>query len=566
MGTPTFKLTIELKRVQTFIFEVPRLKAMLGANALIGQTMRHELPALLDGQGSRLDWPGIVLQSADDPLDQAATDPDDRDDPVALYRRGILARDGGHFSVLFDDKSAARRFLEQAEAVLAERLPGVLYDAQIEPFPKPEQHQRQPRAPHETALLDLPVLQVCEETGQGPASDQKTYDVGEARWQGRSVQHRLQWGDKFRAKRGHSPTKDIIGLLRSALYPEGKNWEEPKDLADLAAGGYLALIHADGNGIGKRYKSWRDQAKSTDEVVEVVKEAHGEAFFHSMRVAVRRAVVDALRATFTEPGGVRPYEILMLGGDDLLLACRADRALDFARNYAGELTRHTLADGHPLTVAIGVAIAQKTYPLHRLHELAEDLASSAKRLYRAPDNQDKTSVIDWQVVTQSWFAGVAEARQQSERIQYQVSGQIETLLLTGRPYRVLDADGLDGLLDAVQELDRKHQQQSQGAMTGDDTNDEDKAARSPLRALRAACEQGRLMAEMSFARLRPETRACLGWKKDELWKFISVDSGPVYLTRALDIVGIREIQRLGKRQDQSPSPGGRGVGVREKHD
>lgn len=540
------KLDISLKRVQTFIFEVPRLKAMLGANALIGQTLRHELPARLGAQGSQLPWPaGIDLQgAADDPLNQAVSDPADRDDPAALYRRGVLARDGGHFIVLFDDKPAAERFLEQAEAILAERLPEVLYDAQIEPFPKPEPHRRQPREPHETALLDLPVLQVCEETGRGPASGRNN----KGNWQGESVRHRLEWGGWFY----QGLTQDIIGLLRHALYPDC--WEKPDDLADLVAGGYLALIHADGNGIGKRYKSWRDQAQSTD---EVVKEAHGEAFFHSMRVAVRRAVVAALRTTFTEPGGVRPYEILMLGGDDLLLACRADRALDFARNYAEELTRYTLADGQPLTVAIGVAIAQKTYPLHRLHELAEDLASSAKRLYRALPDTDKTSVIDWQVVTQSWFAGVAEARRQAERIRYRVNGQTETLLLTGRPYRVLGDEGLDALLKNVESLDTPRKPDAP-----DGENDDDQAARSPLRALRTACEQGRLMAEMAFARLPQRVRVNLAWSDGSLWNSPR-DDKTFYLTRALDIVGIREIQRLGKRQDQSPSPGGRGVRVRE---
>lgn len=551
MGTPTVKLTLELKRVQTFIFEVPRLKAMLGANALIGQTMRHELPALLANQGSQLPWPAeIRLQgTADDPLDRPETDASDRDDPAALYQRGILARDGGHFIVLFDDESAAERFLEQAEAVLAERLPGVLYEARIDPFPEPKElPPRQPRDPHETALLDLPVLQVCQETGQGPASARNNKGY----WQGESVRYRLEWGDWFYK----GCTQDIIGLLRPTLYPDrAMDWQEPDDLAQLAAGGYLALIHADGNGIGKRYKSWRDQAKSQN---EVVKEAHGEAFFHSMRVAVRRAVVTALAKTFTEPGGVRPYEILMLGGDDLLLACRANRALDFARHYADELTRYTLADGQPLTVAIGVAIAQKTYPLHRLHELAEELASSAKRLYRALDDPDKTSVIDWQVVTQSWFADVAEARRQSERIQYQVNGQVDTLLLTGRPYRVLGAEGLDELLRDAQQLDAPRKPDESG-----DTQDEDKAARSPLRALRAACEQGRLMAEMAFARLPESVRSRLAWNDGALWKPTAQGDQTFYLTRALDIIGLREIEHLGKRQDQSPAPSGREVEVRE---
>ena len=538
MGTPTVKLTIELKRVQTFIFEVPRLKAMLGANALIGQTMRHDLPALLGEQGSQLDWPtGIELQdAADDPLDRLEIDASDRDDPVALFRRGILARDGGHFIALFDDESAARRFLEQAEARLAERLPGVLYEARINPFPELTRQPPQPRDPHEIALLDLPVLQVCQETGQGPASARNNKGY----WQGESVRYRLEWGSRFYG----GGTEDIIGLLRPELYPDSQmGWEEPGDLAQLAAGGYLALIHADGNSIGRRYKSWRNQGKSDD---DVVKEAHGEAFFHSMRVAVRRAVVTALEKTFTEAGDLRPYKILMLGGDDLLLACRADRALDFARAYAEELTRYRLADGQPLTVAIGVAIAQKTYPLHRLYELAEELASSAKRLYRALSEDDKTSVIDWQVVTQSWFASVAEVRRQTECIQYQVDGQAETLLLTGRPYRVLGEGGLDALVKQADALEG--------------TNEEEKAARSPLRALRTACEQGRLMAEMAFARLPKSARRRLAWDDESLWKPIPQGNPGFFLTRALDIIGIREITRLGKTQDQAPNPEGQDAG------
>jgi hypothetical protein len=257
-------------------------------------------------------------------------------------------------------------------------------------------------------------------------------------------------------------------------------------------------------------------------------------------VAVRRSIADALHRTFTESGGVRPYEVLMLGGDDLLLICRANGALDFVRAYAEELSQYPLADGKPLTVAMGVAIAQKGYPLHRLHELAESLASSAKRLYRALPMEDKSSVIDWQVVSQSWFKGVAEARRQTECIQYQADGQTETLLLTGRPYRVLGADGLDGLLLAAMALDARDET---------DSDEREIAARSPLRSLRTACEQGRLMAEMAFARLPHGVRSLLCWEHEKLWKTLSQGDRSLYLNRALDIIGLREIDRLGKELD-----------------
>ncbi|MCC8994148.1 MAG: hypothetical protein LM550_10780 [Candidatus Contendobacter sp.] len=522
-----FQLKIELKRVQTFIFEVPRLRAMLGANALIGQTMRHELTALLrqEGKGLRLNWPPeLVHRYANDPLNGT----EDPDDPAALYADGILARDGGHFIAVFASEPEAEAFRRSAEALLAERLPGVLYEASIEPFPRRENHQHQVIVPRETALLDLPVLQVCQETGTAPASNENN----KGRWQAYSVTCREEAGREFY----DGKTKEIIGLLRRALYPDQKqNWTEPNDLAQLVAGGYLALIHADGNDIGKRYKKHCDKKPEACNDPEVAKEAHGEAFFHSMRVAVRCALVDALAQTFTMSGGVRPYEVLMLGGDDLLLVCRADRALDFAYRYAEELKKYPLADGQHLDVAIGVAIAQESYPLHRLQELADGLAASAKRLYRALDDPDKTSVIDWQVVTQSWFEGIAEARRQSERITYTVNGQTETLLLTSRPYRVTGEHSLEKLVNAARKLD------------GSD-KDKDKAARSPLRSLRGACERGRLMGEKTFAGLPPDVQTELGWEQDKLWKSLTINDWRVYATRALDIIGIREIANLGRKK------------------
>jgi len=542
----TYTLEISLKRVQTFIFDVPRLKAMLGANALVGQVLRHELPRLLGDRGQRLDWPSEVALAGmvDDPDPLQAGDPADRDDPRALYARGILARDGGHFIVAFPTEARAEEFRREAEAVLAEYLPGVLFEADIQPFPKPKDKRvGKPRSSRETHLFDLPVLQICQETGREPASERPDEkEIWQPRaatirissqaserpdekeiWQAASVGHRQQWGDKF--YRGE--TRDLISLLRRPLYPD-RLGKTPDDLAQLAAGDYLALIHADGNRIGQRFKEWREKCANPD---PLVREAHGAAFYHSMRVAVRRALIGALDDTFPETYATHPYAILMLGGDDLLLVCRADRALKLAQAYAAKLREWRLSDGSPLDVAIGVAIAKKTYPLHRLHELAESLAGSAKRLYRSLDEGERCSVIDWQVVTQSWFEGVAEARRRTERVRYRVDETTETLLLTGRPYR-LDDEGLAALLAAADKLDADAE-----------------TARSPLRALRAACEQGRLAGELAFGRLPESVQHALGWPGESgLWQRQGDDKTEFHLTRALDIVGIREIGRLGKKR------------------
>jgi len=569
-----FKLEISLKRVQTYIFDVPRLKTMLGANAQVGQVMRHELAKRLKDRKKILDWPKKVsldhkVPNKEElildplprpPLPQEVADPKkkfDPDDPKEAFEKGILARDGGHFIAVFKTDEEAKAFQGEAETLLSKELPGVLYEITIESWDPDqvtqksgdEKKQSGDRAvvAQEVHLADLPVLQVCQETGREPASEQ---DNDNTHWQARSVTRRKACGVDFY----DSKTFDIIGLMGEILHPtKGDKWQNPRDLQDLTAGGYLALIHADGNGIGLRYKRWRDQ-KGKD-LSPIDQEARGEAFFHSMRVVVRRAVVDALQLTFQglKEDACRPYQVLMLGGDDLLLACRADRALAFADHYARELEKYHLVDDDPLHVAIGVAIAQESYPLHRLYELAESLASSAKRLYRALKEEDRKSVIDWQVVTTSWFEGVAEARRQAELVEYVTGSNTENggstengssrekLLLTNRPVTAGNKSQLSVILKNARDLDEPKLD----------------AARSPLRALRAACERGRLSGEMAFARLPREVRKLVGVPVDSgkaeadkenpiyaLWK----KEGSFHLTRALDIIGVREISLLGKKK------------------
>ncbi|MBK8579484.1 MAG: hypothetical protein IPN78_15085 [Candidatus Accumulibacter sp.] len=523
------KIDISLKRVQTFIFEVPRLKAMLGANALVGQTMRHDLSKLAIDCGSvPLDGASAPAADTTDPLQPK--DQFDRDDPRALHRNGILARDGGHFMAIFADEVSAKNFKYAAEALISMNLPGVLFDIDERPLGSGNLEKGGRKAEAlEAHLLELPVLQICQETGQEVASQSSQRTDERKIWAARSVRQRTVAGETFRKGK----TRDIIGLMQHQLgLTQASGWQAPEDLENLCAGQYLALIHADGNGVGKRYKDWA--RKAPDGIGAIEREAHGEAFYHSMRVAVRKAVVQALEKIFANRKDVRPYEVLMLGGDDLLIACRADKALPFALAYAGALKEIGLVDETPLDVGIGVAIAKASYPLHRLHALAEALAASAKRLHRAKPSRG--SVIDWQVVTNSWFDDVAQARRAADYRRYTVDGKEESVVLSRRPYPVLNDDGLEGLLGAVKDLDEKQEQaQAEG---------EEGAARSPLRALRAAFESGRRSGQMAFDRLDPKVRQILaGGNGDSPWTQLAGDQ---CLTRVLDIIDLREISRLGK--------------------
>src|SRR5574341_2364484 len=73
------RVHIELERVQTWLFTVPRLRAMVGATVLLGETLRVALPKLARETGR---WALAPTAEA-----YPTTDPDDPlkayDDPAA---------------------------------------------------------------------------------------------------------------------------------------------------------------------------------------------------------------------------------------------------------------------------------------------------------------------------------------------------------------------------------------------------------------------------------------------------------------------------------------------------
>ena len=90
------RVHIELQRVQTWLFAVPRLRAMVGANALLGETLRVALPNLARETGR----PWTLAPSAEAYPGADANDPlKAHDDPAGDSKDGILARDGGHLLI-----------------------------------------------------------------------------------------------------------------------------------------------------------------------------------------------------------------------------------------------------------------------------------------------------------------------------------------------------------------------------------------------------------------------------------------------------------------------------------
>lgn len=495
------KVEIEFKRIQNYLFASPRLRAMLGANAALGRTVRIELTALARECGAEAD-PAVASQmpclDAKDPLAQLSlTDTHTLiDDPSRIYREyGVLVRDGGHFIATFPSPAQAQRFIDRAHENITSALPGILIEARLDGKMISCSDVAECRFQH-------PAFQVSHHLGNRPAENRGAKDA--------FVSSEEKMMENFGAKFRQQPT-DLIALLEtSRLIPCPE--EPPRSLSDLSDGNYLALIHADGNGMGQRYKSWRKL--EVDKPISLTKEAHGERFFHSMRVAVRRALVQAIHVVFGQSPG--RYQLLMLGGDDLLLACAASYALPFVLEYARALDEIPLCDQKPLSIGAGVVIAKESFPFHRLHAMAETLADSAKQRYRADPSLG--SVVDWHITSSAWVDDPIAERQSNSLTANSV--------LSGKPFPVLGAGSLEYLLTEAEKISKAPD-----------------VARSQLRDLVGIMRQGGSLAELAWREIPAGTRipleiALKSFPQEGLFRH----SGAMSISVLPDLVEIFEIQ------------------------
>jgi hypothetical protein len=493
---PSVRVHIEFSRVQTWLFAAPRLRAMVGANTLLGETLRVELPRLAREGGRKpgCDW--ALSPSAGNYPPADASDPLlDHDDPAADARDGILSRDGGHFEA--DFASGATAFAAAAGELLRSSLPGLRFRVSV----GGEHHARS-----EVHLsTELPVLAPCEWTGRGLAST--TVPQGDDR-PAVSLGVEQRHTAALRTERGTAG--DVASLLsaRTRL----RTLTPAQELKDLVGDGYLALIHADGNGVG----SGSPPSASDGERA---------AFFHRNRVLLRRAVKKAVDVHCPETGGA-PLTLLMLGGDDLLLVARAAIALPFVVTLCQELEAlQADSAGFKLTLGVGVVIAKPTIPIHRLHEVAEQLASSAKRRFRGLKEQGakERCVVDWAVFSTAWVDDPAEVR----RRDWIRGGGSQLRVLSQRPVDVL-GEGLSSL----------------GGLVGGAAKLKD-APRSQLRHLVEQLPRGRALSELAFAELPHHARKALAEAGvGKAWARAGGDAP--WVTELLDLVEVLEIARLGR--------------------
>lgn len=213
---------------------------------------------------------------------------------------------------------------------------------------------------------------------------------------------------------------------------------------------WLAIVHADGNGLGQIFLNFEDY---------IGNDKSNRAYIHKYRnfsleldECTEAAFKQAIEVLPSKNGNL-PLVPLIVGGDDLTVVCDGHHALEFTRVFLQEFEKQTQAKSHIAQVAqtafqvnrlsacAGISIVKRHFPFSVAYELADSLIKSAKDVKHKvtkPNSNSQTpfpcSAIDFHILYDT--SGI-----EFDSIRKNLKSASNTLLYN-RPYIVSDMDDL----------------------------------------------------------------------------------------------------------------------------
>ena len=368
-----------VNQIQSFIFETSRLKEIVGASELVEQICTSRFQELL---GSTFQQERLLLGAA------------------------------GRITYLFDANSPALQkvLLEFQQNILQEipsiqlcqavvKLQGPLRRQDLELLEERLNIQR--NKPRLAQGLGLMIAERSRRTG-GPATIDYDPDTGKQAWLDRT---QLSKRIYYRQKKNSVFSK----LIDPALAISKESFaEEMEQLLPSPDQSWIAIVHADGNNMGKIINeallSIEKNGAPVDRFLSTFSRHIDEACKAAARDAFEEAVLPVYKSECTRKAkAFLPIRPVILSGDDLSVIIRGDLALHFTEVFLRGFEHHTkiklgqlgieykisaLQEG--LSACAGIAFIKSKYPFHYGVDLAETLCKEAKMRSKALPETSKT--------------------------------------------------------------------------------------------------------------------------------------------------------------------------------
>lgn len=364
-------LLIDISAKQRYIFGSNRLKLNIGASHIMahqifGDDLKNAFHPPLD----------LEKWSNKEHFDLQPSP----DQPILVGYIG-----GGNALLLFLDKGKIQDFVKTYSKKLLEAYPGLSPTFAICHNYDPTDLKAAKEALNDTLnynkslhhTLTTPFKHGIEDDCPLTGGAQEVYNDLEKAWISNEADSKIK-------NCAYSQNQLRTELLGEQLKVHYDFSEELEDLCPESEKRYVAVVHIDGNGMGKMFLDINKLSDLRQTSVEVSKKLK----------CSMKALVDYLlskmegdtafgEVVLSKKDGkwILPFRPIINAGDDITFVCHGKLGIHLAEKYI-EILNNAAVGGISIASCAGVAVFHTKYPFSRMYHLAEELAGSAKKKVR----------------------------------------------------------------------------------------------------------------------------------------------------------------------------------------
>jgi len=420
----------DIMGIQEFVFYSNKLKENIGGSCIVSQVLEKFLPDSIKekARNPRIDWKSYGDFRI---MDDGTIDVE------------IVYIGGGNAVVAYDNedifrevnKSLSRKVLEEtggllrfATACIRTDFNSVFMEDRKRLFE--ELARKKNESLFSMPLLGISITREGQTDGlpavkkfEGPPLEYISYSAFRKREVEKdSYRH---YTEKFLDKL-NSEFKSSYGFIR-----------EMDDLRQKEGESYIAVVHIDGNNMGKTIEDKVKNANGYKEAVKIMRdiskgitEKYNDAMESTLRSIIKsledKEIYDALviKRKSEEEKDMIPIRPIVLNGDDITFVCTGKIGVSCAEVFLKRISNTPIKiDGGeiPLSACAGVALVKSHFPFYRAYSLAEELCGEAKKKAKviAKNGGKKTgSWLDFHMV----YSGVTTDLNEIRKKDYNIPG------------------------------------------------------------------------------------------------------------------------------------------------
>lgn len=416
------------------------------------------------------------------------------EEQMALPCAEVMYAGGGNTFILFRGNNSlktAQEFVYQLSLRVIKEAPGLsLYAAHdsfdwnasvnvMQVVENALEHlaELKTRTPVFMPTLGLSVTADCTSTGlpansTHPDPDKQGTLASRANRQVLSQWHAAWHSEEYKKQRSpedidaNDRLRGMFGFVDTSQYDWTNDLDKIGKLPERDES-FIAVVHADGNGMGKQMralsnffkKDYPNELRAYITVVRALSLAYNDTAQAALKCTVRD-LYESLAYHENHPKGDKqkyygraknsngmmtsyfPFRPIVFGGDDVTWVCAGPWGVPMAHRYLTYLEKQQLPSAHELLAnwhtndtqkkahmialmdadealklpskpyaCAGVSIVKTHYPISRAYDNSEELLKSAKSQVYLYNKDKKKSAIDWHITTTGLAGSLAEIRE-----------------------------------------------------------------------------------------------------------------------------------------------------------